>query len=146
MLRYLVVANQTLVSDALMDVVAARVRQGDCCFHLIVPATPLPRKGIWTHGRAQVVAATRLERGLKAFAGIGAEATGEVGDASPMAAISDALLAGRFDGIILSTLPPGRSEWLRQDLPARIARRVSLPVQHVVATRAPLVVDLPDPA
>jgi hypothetical protein len=73
---------------------------------------------------------------LKQFADIGAEVTGEVGDARPIAAIADALLRARFDGIILSTLPPGRSEWLRQDLPARVARRFGLPVQHVVATRA----------
>jgi GABA permease len=87
------------------------------------------------------VAARRLERALKEFAGIGAEATGQVGDASPMAAISDALLGGRFDAVILSTLPPGRSEWLRQDLPARVARRVNVPVHHVVAARAPLVAE-----
>jgi GABA permease len=143
MLRYLVVANQTLVSDELLGVVAERQREGDCCFHVVVPATPLPENGVWTSGRARAVAGERLDHALKQFAEIGAQATGEVGDPSPVAAISDALLVTRFDGIILSTLPPGRSDWLRQDLPKRVARRFRLPLHHVIATNAPVVSNRP---
>jgi hypothetical protein len=138
MRRYLVVANQTLVSDELLALVLSRVQMGDCSFHLVVPATTLAQTWTWTHGKAKAVARERLDHGLKQFAELGADATGEVGDANPLAAISDSMLAGRFDGVILSTLPPGRSEWLRQDLPSRVARAFGLPVDHVVAQRVPV--------
>ncbi len=135
MIRYLVVANQTLVSDELMENVAERLRHDDCCFHLVVPATPLPHNGTWTNGEARTLAGQRLEHALKRFADFGAEATGEVGDANPMAAIADSIRLAPVDAIILATLPPGRSAWLRQDLPSRVARKFGLPLDHVVADR-----------
>ena len=67
------------------------------------------------------------------MADLGADASGEVRDASPLAAIADSLLTGRYDGIIPATLGAGRSAWLRQDLPSRVARRFGLAVEHVVA-------------
>ena len=42
-----------------------------------------------------------------------------------------------FDEIILSTLPPGVSRWLKQDLPHRVERDFNLPVTHVIATAEP---------
>jgi hypothetical protein len=138
MLRYLVVANQTLVTSELVELVLARLRSEDAVFHIVVPATRLPSKGTWTGGKAHAVATERLEHALKHFAELGVDSTGEIGDANPMAAISDCLLAGVFDRIILSTLPPGRSEWLRQDLPSRVRRAYGLPVDHVTAERMPV--------
>ena len=137
MLRYLVVANQTLVTNELIELVLDRLRSEDAQFHIVVPATPLPRKGTWTAGKAQAVATERLEHALKHIAEMGADTTGQVGDGNPMAAIADCLLNRRFDRIILSTLPPGRSEWLRQDLPSRVRRTYGLPVDHVTAERLP---------
>jgi hypothetical protein len=139
MLRYLVVANQTLVTSELIELVLDRLRSEDAQFHIVVPATPLPRKGTWTAGKAQAVAAERLDHALKHFAELGADTTGEVGDGNPMAAIADCLLSRKIDRIILSTLPPGRSEWLRQDLPSRVKRVYGLPVDHVAAERMPVV-------
>jgi hypothetical protein len=55
-----------------------------------------------------------------------------VGDPSPVEAIRDALRDREFDGIILSTLPPGISRWLRQDLPSRVEKEFDLPVTHVI--------------
>ncbi len=37
-----------------------------------------------------------------------------------MLAIGDALRDQLFDEIILSTLPPGLSRWLKMDLPSRV--------------------------
>jgi len=136
--QYLVVANQTLVSNELMERVWERLEEGDCSFHLVVPATRLRQAWTWTHGRAHAVASERLRAALDHFSAIGADATGEVGDANPMAAISDCMLLTRFDAIILSTLPPGRSEWLKQDLPSRVARAFGVPVSHVVAGPVPV--------
>jgi hypothetical protein len=39
----------------------------------------------------------------------------------------------QFDEIILSTLPPGVSRWLGQDLPHRVQKQFELPLHHVVA-------------
>ncbi len=135
MRRYLVVANQTLVSDELLEIIRARAVTEDAAFHIVVPATPITEKRVWTLGKAQALAKARLDHAMKQFAEQGAEASGEVGDANPMAAIADCLWTWSFDGIILSTLPPGRSEWLRHDLPSRVGRTFGVPVTHVVARR-----------
>jgi hypothetical protein len=40
---------------------------------------------------------------------------------------------GRFDEVIVSTLPGATSRWLRSDVPYRIGALADLPVTHVVA-------------
>ena len=59
--------------------------------------------------------------------------TGEVGDASPFLAISDAMRHDDYDEVMLSTLPLSASRWLKMDLPNRVRRRHGVPVTHVVA-------------
>ena len=61
---------------------------------------------------------------------------GEVGDANPMLAISDALRDREVEAVIIATLPAGVSRWLKLSLPERVARRVDVPVDHVVITPA----------
>jgi hypothetical protein len=34
--------------------------------------------------------------------------------------------------VIVSTLPPGLSRWIHQDLPRRLERRIARPVSHVI--------------
>ena len=41
------------------------------------------------------------------------------------------------DEIILSTLPPGISRWLKKDLPHRVEQRFALPVTTVISSRQP---------
>ena len=135
MLRYLVVANQTLGSQRLRDRMQAAIEEGPCRFHLVVPASH--PSGAWSEGEARALAARRLERALVALRTLGAEVTGEVGDASPIRAVSDVLLEEQFDEIILSTLPPGPSRWLRQDVVHRVQRTFAMPCTHVVAEAEP---------
>jgi hypothetical protein len=137
MRRYLVVANQTLGGEALLAAIRARIERGPCAFHLVVPATPPHEQFAYTERRARDLAQERLDQMIPRIAGLGADVTGEVGDASPMLAIADALLGLEVDEIILSTLPAGASRWLRQDLPHRVERRFERPVAHVVAEREP---------
>ena len=137
MRRYLVVANQTLLGEPLLARVQGCLDAGPCQFHLVVPATHTPGRAVWTEGHDRAVAAERLAEGLERFRALGADVVGEVGDARPIDAIRDAMLhAPPFDEIILSTLPPGPSRWLRQDLPHRIQRTFELPMSHVVARAA----------
>lgn len=134
MRRYLVVANQTLGGDHLIATVRGLSRRGACSFHLLVPATP-PTDHLWTEEEAQRVARERLEQALARFGALGIDVDGEIGDGNPILAIEDALRGAPFDEIILSTLPPGLSRWLRLDLPHRVEAAFGLPVTHVVSTR-----------
>lgn len=136
MRRYLVVANQTLLGDQLLGRIAERMAAGPCQFYVVVPATHAPGRAVWTEGHDRVVAGGRLQEALERFRSLGAEVEGEVGDAHPIDAIRDVMLhAQPFDEIILSTLPPGASRWLRQDLPHRIQRTFEIPLSIVVGAR-----------
>jgi hypothetical protein len=132
MRRYLVVANQTLAGAHLMEKVRESIAAEQSSFHVLVPATPPGHFATWTEGEALAVAQGRLDAALTRFKDLGAEATGEVGDPNPLQAIADALRERTVDEIILSTLPPGGSRWLKQDLPHRVERSFSIPVTHVV--------------
>jgi hypothetical protein len=138
MRRYLVVANQTLGGSHLVDAVRARLRAGPCRFHILVPASPIHERATWVEGEAHGVAVERLRTGLERFRGLGADADGEVGDQRPMDAIDDALRdSGPFDEIIISTLPPRSSRWLKLDLPHRVEAAYGVPVTHVIGQSEP---------
>lgn len=131
MSRYLVVANQTLEGETLLAVVRERSTRGAARLFVLVPATP-PSGGLtWTESQASLLARDRLERGLKQFAEIGVEAEGQVGDPDPFLAVQEVLRGERFDEIIVSTLPRGRSQWLKARLPERLRASVDVPVTHV---------------
>jgi hypothetical protein len=132
MISYLVVANQTLGGKHLVRKVRDCAAAGPCRFHIVVPATPPSEHLTWTEGEAHLVARSRLDQALERFRAAGAEADGEVGDPRPIQAIRDALRDVAADQIILSTLPPGLSRWLRLDLPHRVESEFGLPVTHVV--------------
>lgn len=135
--RYLVVANQTLGGEPLLSRIRELARSGESTFHVVVPATP-PADHAWTEGEARAVAGGRLADALRRFDEVDIEASGEVGDASPMLAIEDTIREqGPFDAIVLSTLPPGPSRWLKLDLPNRVRSVTGLPVIHVIGEPEP---------
>src|SRR5687768_14491790 len=130
--RILVVANETLEGAHLLEEVERRAEAAgdEVAVHLVVPASH--GRGTWTEGGAKAEAQLRLDDAVVAFKELHVEVTGEVGDPSPVLAISDAVLARQYDEIILSTLPPGASRWLKQDAPSRIRRNhPSIPLTHV---------------
>jgi hypothetical protein len=135
MRRYLVVSNQTLGGAALAAKVRSILDEGAVEFHLVVPATA-PSRFSWTEGQARAIAQERLDAALRWFSSIGAPATGEVADNHPLYAIRDALRENDIDEIIISTLPPGMSKWLRQDLPRKVRKEFGIPVTHVVGEAA----------
>ena len=127
----LIVANQTLPSSVLADAIAERIKSGVETFHVVVPATP-PAKGFtWDEEESRADAGTRLATFLQRLSRLGVQATGEVGDRDPVAAVRDALRGRVVDEIVLSTLPPGISRWLGQDVPSRLRSSVSVPVDVV---------------
>jgi len=140
MRRYLVVANQTLGGEHLAATVRERLGLGPCSFYVVVPRTPPPGHALWVDEEAAALAEERLAHAIARFRELGADVDGEVGDRNPMQAIGDAMRARRgehFDEIIVSTLPPGPSRWLRMDLPHRVQELYRLPVTHVVGEREP---------
>jgi hypothetical protein len=136
MRRYLVVANQTLGGRRLEEEIRSCLAAGPCSFHIVVPATPPHESWLWVEGEAHSLAAERLGQALERFGELGAEATGEVGDPKPLEAVQDVFVRGEaFDEILLSTFPPGRSRWLKLDLPHRLESTFGLPVRHVIGAR-----------
>jgi hypothetical protein len=133
MRQYLVVANQTLGGEHLLEVIRQRAAADPSHFFLVVPATPPSEHLTWTEGEARSIAKSRLQEALVRLREADVEVDGRVGDASPLEAIRDALRGAHYDEIILSTLPPGVSRWLKLDLPHRVERAFDLPVVHVVA-------------
>ena len=132
--RVLLVANRTATNLALVQAVRRRAHEGQVLFHLVVPATPqdcialsIPK---WPVTKA---AAERLRGALPLLSeAAGNEVTGHVGDANPLAAVSDALHLRGFDEIVISTLPWRLSRWLHIDLLSKL-RGLGVPVQHVTS-------------
>jgi hypothetical protein len=133
----LVVANRTAATPALLDAVRERAACGDARFHLVVPATP---RGMHRLVDPEVAgydeASASLEAALPLLTeAAGAPVMGHVGDADPLAAITDAVHLRRVHEIIVSTLPRRLSRWVRLDLPSK-ASGLGLPVTHVEARAA----------
>jgi hypothetical protein len=136
-MRYLIVANQTLAGGHLTAKVRELHERSPSSFYIVVPAT-LPHDHMWSEGEARDIARRRLESALALLRGIGVEAEGEVGDERPTYAIRDVMNDHAFDEIIVSTLPPGASRWLKHDLPHKIEVEFGLPVTHLVGQAEPV--------
>jgi hypothetical protein len=140
MRRYLVVAHRTLGGPHLIEELRRR-REDDpyCTFHLIVPEYH-PTNRTWNDHDVQVAAARTLDEMLERLAEMRIGATGEVGDANPVYAVGVTLRRegqDAFAGIIISTLPKGRSRWWLLDVPKRMATEYPhLTVTHLVADEA----------
>jgi hypothetical protein len=134
MKHVLVIANRTLCEQHLLDALRARRDEGPATYRLLVPATH--PSGPWTDADCRRAAQARLEESLETLAIFGLPATGEVGDADPVAAATDAMRRHRVDEIIVSTLPTGLSRWLAGNVVRRL-ERLGPPVTHVVADAVP---------
>lgn len=130
----LVVANKTAATPALIEAVRERAAKGPCRFALLVPnvAHGLHR-AVDPEDQSASEAETTLElaRPLLEEAA-GGPVEGIIGAPEPLAAVQDAVNAGDFDEIILSTLPTHVSRWLRLDLPSKVAG-LGLPVTTITA-------------
>ena len=135
MRSYLIVANQTLASPIVASVIADRVAAGPARFYVVVPATPIQHGLTWTEEEAHAAARERLDAAIARLHELGVEATGEVGEKDPIAAVRDALREHPADEIILSTLAPGISRWLGQDVPSKLKGSIQVPVAVVTTQK-----------
>jgi hypothetical protein len=134
----LVVAHKTAATQPLLDAVRARAQRGPAKFTLLVPNP--------AHGLHKVVdpedqgaseARTVLEQSLPLLSqAAGTSVEGIVGDADPVAAVHDAINLHGFDEVIISTLSPRLSRWLKLDLPSKVSG-MGLPVTTVTPADEP---------
>ena len=123
--RVLVVAHRTAATPRLIEAVRARAQAGPCAFTLLVP------RGYWDPDTETASLVLDLALPLLEDAA-GAPITGMVGVSDPFVAVRDALAEGKFDEVIISTLPERVSHWLRRDLPSRV-ERLGVPITVVIA-------------
>ena len=122
----LVVASVTAASDDLLDALQQRTERGPAAYTLLMPVTGPGAK-------AREEAEARLQDALAVWRERGLQAEGQVGDGDPIDAVHEIWNPGRFDEVIVSTLPGSASKWLTADVPHRIARITDAPVMHVVS-------------
>ena len=131
--RILVVANETVGGEALREVVEAHARGYEAEALVVCPALA-SRLSYWLSDvdGARAKAARRLADSLAALAALGIQSEGRVGDPDPVQAIQDALRTFPADEIIVSTHPPGRSNWLEKRVVERARARFAVPITHVI--------------
>jgi hypothetical protein len=135
--RYLVVANQTLHNDDLVERLRGLAASGPASFVLLVPATPAEVAASESVGDPGVALASyRARTMVDRLQNEGFAIRSEVGHPDPFHAATTLLAHEHFDEIVVSTLPPGLSRWLRADLPHRVRRTFELPVSWVAASVA----------
>jgi hypothetical protein len=121
----LVIASVTATSDDLLAALQARAERGPIDVTLLLPSS-----GPGLSGRE--TARAQCEAALAKWREAGLEADSIVGSSDPIEAVHEAWNPGRFDEIIVSTLPVHVSRWLRLDLPSKL-RGLGLPVTEVTA-------------
>lgn len=130
--RVLVVANRTLDGPHLLGAIRRRAARGDCEVHVVVPHHEHGRDP--TEDDVEAVRA-RVDAASAAFAAVGARVTTELAGEDPVQAVRTVLSRDpRFNEVLLSTLPEGRSRWLGRDVPLRLRRAAGgLTITHLVA-------------
>jgi hypothetical protein len=133
--RVLVVAHRTAATEPLLAAVRERAARGPAQFTLLVPNA--------AHGLHKVVdpedqdvteAQGVLDQALpKLTEAVGAPVEGIIGSTDPHMAIEDAVNLRGFDEVIISTLSPRVSRWLKLDLPNKVSG-LGLPVTTVTPT------------
>jgi hypothetical protein len=127
--KLLVIANRTIDSDEIRDVIVGRAAAGPVQVTLVAPAS----SGAGSVHERRTATEQRLERALQRLSDAGVAAQGVVGDADPMVAVQEAWDPRRFDEVIVATLPTGASRWMAANLPRRVERFTGARVTHVVA-------------
>jgi len=133
-----VVANETVVSHALVELLEARAAaEGDVRVVVVAPVHQ-PRQGyVVYYDTRRAAARRRLDKTLDLLRTAGVPATGVVVEADPVAALRDAIAQLEPDEIVVSTHPQQRSGWLRRNAVDQM-RRVAgdIPFEHVVVDLA----------
>jgi hypothetical protein len=121
----LVIANETVVGDALLERIRERASRGGASFLIVSPQSDPAQS-------AHPDAERRLRRALSELRAAGIEAHGQVSHPDPYTAAMQAIEDERIDEVIVSTFEPTQSSWLRKDVVERLRNDANVPVEHVV--------------
>jgi hypothetical protein len=135
--QILVVANETVVSPALVDLIEEKAKDGAVYVTVLAPINQ-PRQGyVVYYDTRRAAARRRLEKTLELLRSAGVPADGIVVESDPVSAVQDAIHQLEPDEIVVSTHPQQKSGWLRRNAVEQM-RRVAgdLPFQHVVVDLA----------
>jgi hypothetical protein len=131
--QILVLANETLAGDELRAKISELVRIGHHDVHVTVPALSSRFRYFMSDvDGPRSEARARLDASLVMLEEMGVQATGSVGDADPVRAFRDITVMFVPDHIVISTHPPGRSNWLEKNVVERVRELANVPVDHVV--------------
>jgi hypothetical protein len=129
----LVVANRTLHGEELRS--ELRRHAGTAAeVHIVAPILCSRAHYLASDVDAELDEARDRLRGALAWAEAeGVDVTGTVGDPNAaLGAIEDELRLHGADEVIISTYPPGRSNWLETGVVERLRDELDIPVTHVV--------------
>ena len=135
--RVLVVANETVGGEELLSAISTLALTQKTQFLVICPALN-SRLRTFTSDEdpAREAAQTRLDETLARLSSVGIEARGEVGDGDPIVAVDDGVRTFGPAEIVISTHPPGRSNWLERGVVESVRAHYDVPVTHVVVDLA----------
>jgi len=137
MKRILVVANETVVSRTLVDLIESHAKEGPVEVTVVAPVNQ-PRQGyVVYYDTRRAAARRRLDKTLELLRSEHVPANGVVVEADPVSALRDAIDQLQPDEVIVSTHPQQKSGWLRRNAVEQM-RRVAgeLPFRHVVVDLA----------
>lgn len=131
--RVLVVANRTLQGEEL----AARLRDramGRSDLRIVAPILVSRAHYLASDVDNEIEEAhERLAAALVWARSEGIQASGKVGDPNvALGAIEDELRVFPADEVLISTYPPGMSNWLETDIVERLQDELDIPVTHVI--------------
>jgi hypothetical protein len=131
--RILVVANRTCPCRELHEILRERAA-ANARVVIVAPAlngrlahAVSDTDGAFTDARA------RLATAVEHLRDAGIEAEGIIGDSNPLVAIEDVLAQFAADEIVISSWPPGRSNWLEKNLIDNARADFAIPVHHVIS-------------
>ncbi len=137
MTHVLVIANETVVSRGLVELLGKKAAKGDVRVSVVAPLTQ-PRDGyVVYYDTRRAAARRRLDRTVGLLYAADVPADGVIVDSDPVAAMRDAIHQLEPDEIIVSTHPESKSGWLRRNAVDQMRRAAGpLPFEHVVADLA----------
>lgn len=131
--RILVLANETVAGRELREKILQIVQGRVADVHVLAPALSSRFRYFMSDvDGPRARARERLEQSLEMLDRAGVDATGSVGDANPVRAFEDVLVMFVPDHVVISTHPPGRSNWLEKGVVEQVSRLTDAPVEHVV--------------